>query len=107
VWAARFAAVAAVFSLVFAERYYNSHPQLLEHQLGSAGMAILELGMGCLLLWQAVAGVRNGTISGNYTSKQYERSDDPGMFWFIVAFDGAGGAFLLVGAWLTFGLPGA
>lgn len=107
VWAARFAAVAVLISLLFAERYYSSHPQLLEHQLGNAGLALLELGMGCLLLWQAFAGVRNNAISGNHTSRRYERSSDPAMFWFIVAFDGASGAFLLVGAWLTFGLPGA
>jgi len=104
-WLLRAAALIALVALVLVERQYKSHPQLLEQQLGNTGFALLMLGLGCFLLWQAVAGIRNSNISGNYTSMQYKRSENSFMFWSIVVFDGAGGAFLLVGGFgLMFGL---
>ena len=104
-WVLRVIALIALIALVFVERQYKSHPQLLEHQLGNTGFALLMFGMGCFMLWQAVTGVRNGSISGNYTSTEYKRSENSFMFWFFVAFDGAGGVFLLVGGvGLMFGL---
>ena len=107
-WALRIGALIALATLVFIERQYKSHPQLLEHQLGNTGFALLMFGMGCFLLWQAVTGIRAGNICGNYTSMQYKRSENSVMFWFIVAFDAAAGAFLFLGAFcLLFGIANA
>ena len=107
-WVLRIGALIALVALVFVERQYKSHPELFEHQLGNTGFALLMFGMGCFLLWQAVTGIRAGNISGNYTAMQYKRSENSIMFWFIVAFDAAAGAFLLVGAvCLLFGVANA
>lgn len=93
-WGLRVLVLVTLVALVFVERQYKSHPALLEHQLGDTGFALLMLGVGCFLLWQSITGVRNSRIEGNYVSMQFKRSDNPFMFWFVVAFDAAGGAFL-------------
>ena len=104
-WGLRAAAIIALVALVFVEREYKSHPQLLEHQLGNTGLALLMLGFGSLLLWQSVTGVRSSVIKGNYVSTQYKRTDNAFMFWFVVTFDAAGGAFVLfVGVGHFFGM---
>ncbi|WP_139201792.1 hypothetical protein [Rhodanobacter glycinis] len=101
----RVAALLALVALIVVERYYKSHPQLLEHQLGNSGFALLMLGMGCFLVWQAVMGVRNGAITGTYTPSQWKRSENAPMFWFLVVTDGAFGVLVLVGGFgLMFGL---
>src|SRR6185437_5495132 len=89
------AAVAALVALVAAEYYYKAHPQFLEQHFGSLGIALLCFGGGCYLVFVAIMGIRNGSIAGNVTSTPYKRSESVFMFWSLVAFDGAGGAFLL------------
>lgn len=104
-WGLRAAALIALVAMVFVEREYKSHPQLLEHQLGNTGLALLMLSIGSFLLWQSVTGVRSSVIEGNYVSTQFKRSDNAFMFWFVVTFDAAGGAFLLfVGVGHFFGM---
>src|SRR5581483_744840 len=95
VWV-RVGVFAGLFALVLAERYYGSHLQLLDLKLSTPVVATLCLAMSGFLAMKALRGFHNGTISGDYTPVQYKRSQNSLMFWFIVLFDGAGAAFLIV-----------
>ena len=88
--------------------YYKAHPQLLQRQLGSFGAELLGIGAGVYLAFEAITGIRYGTISGTYTTEQFKRSENPQMFWFIVSFNLVLGALaLLVGIGLIFGVVSA
>jgi hypothetical protein len=92
-------------AMVLAVLYYKAHPQLLQKQIGTLGIALVGAAAGGYLIFSAITGVRSGVSAANFIGGQYQRAANAPRFWFVVIFDFAFGVFMLVaGLRLLFGL---
>jgi len=98
-------ALVVAAAMVLALLYYKAHPQLLQKQIGTLGIALVGAAVGGYLIFSAITGVRSGVSAANFIGGRYNRAANAPMFWFVVAFDFAfGGFMLLAGLGLLLGL---